>query len=118
MGELMRSPISLLLSDRVPGRVVTGVDDRTIEIVQGANIVRVVFDPATGLPAELHYDIPSDRGPLTLIQETLSDYRDVSGIKLPFRTAVLQNGAKYAEGEVTEITLNQGLKAEVLQKRP
>jgi hypothetical protein len=78
----------------------------------------VVFDPKTGLPAQLHYDVVTDRGQPVLVQETLSDFRDVDGIKLPFSITVFQNGTKYAEGVVTEIKLNQGLKPEVLQKRP
>jgi len=42
----------------------------------------------------------------------------VDGIKLPFASTIFQNGTKYADALVTEIKLNQGLKPEVLQKRP
>jgi len=118
LGDLIRVPMSLLLSDRIAGRVVSGADVDTLEIRQGDNVTRVVLDPRTGLPAELYYDLTSERGQPILVQENLSDYRDVDGIKLPFATTVLQNGTKYAEAVVTEIKLNQGLKLEVLAKRP
>jgi zinc protease len=118
IGDLVRVPVPLLLSDRLPGRTVAAIDDETIEIRQGVNVTRVVFDPKTGLPAQLHYDVVTDRGQPVLVQEILSDFRDVDGIKLPFAITVFQNGTKYAEGVVTEIKLNQGLKPEVLQKRP
>jgi len=118
LGDLIRLPVNLLLSDRVPGRTVAAIDDETVEIRQGEIVTRVVFDPKTGLPSQLHYDLLTDRGQPILVQETLSDFRDVDGIKLPFATTVFQNGTKYADGVVTEIKLNQGLKVEVLQKRP
>jgi len=118
LGDLIRVPMSLLLSDRIAGRVVSGADEDTLEIRQGDNVTRVVLDPRTGLPAQLYYDLTSERGQPILVQENLSDYRDVDGIKLPFATTVLQNGTKYAEAVVTEIKLNQGLKLEVLAKRP
>jgi hypothetical protein len=114
----MREPMSLLLSDRIAGRTVTGIDEETIEIRLGDNVTRVVLDPKTGLPSQLHYELLTDRGQPILVQETLSDYRDVDGIKLPFASTVYQNGTKYADAVVTEIKLNQGLKPEVLRKRP
>jgi len=116
--DLIRSPISLLLSDRVAGRIVTAIDDETVEISQGNITVRVLFDVKTGLPSQMQYDVPGDRGLPTLFEEDYSDYRDVNGIQLPFRVVVRQNGEKFAEGVVSEIKLNQGLKAEVLQRRP
>jgi zinc protease len=118
LGDLMREPMSLLLSDRIAGRTVTGIDEETIEIRLGDNVTRVVLDPKTGLPSQLHYELLTDRGQPILVQETLSDYRDVDGIKLPFASTVYQNGTKYADAVVTEIKLNQGLKPEVLRKRP
>lgn len=117
-GDVLRHPISLLLSDRVPGRILSALEEDTIEIAEGDVLARVVFDAATGLPSELNYEIVGDRGQVTMVRETLSDYRDVNGIKLPFRIAVLQNGSKYADGVISEIKLDQGLKPEVLQRRP
>lgn len=118
LGDLIRQPVSLLLSDRVPGRTISALDEDTVEIVAGNAVARVVFDRATGLPAQLHYEIPSPRGQPVLVREDLSDYRDVNGIQLPFHTRVYQNGAKFAEGVVSEIKLNQGLQPEVLLRRP
>jgi zinc protease len=116
-GDLLRHMISLLLSDRSPARKLGMVDEQTIEVVLGESSVRVVFDQATGLPSEADYEVATERQPI-LMQEIYSDYRDVNGIQLPFQVVTIQNGVKYADGQVIEIKLNQGLKPEVLQKRP
>jgi zinc protease len=117
-GDLMRLLIPLLLSDRVAGRIVTALDEETIEIVQGDLAAQLVLEKQTGLPSQLHYELVSDRGQPVLMEENYSDFRDVNGIKLPFAVTIYQNGQKYAQGVVSELKLNQGLKAEVLQRRP
>jgi zinc protease len=116
-GDLLRLQIPLLLSDRTPGRLVTGIDEQTVEITQGDLVTRVVFDPANGLPAQMLYDLPKENGPAVSIVEDLSDYRDVGGIKLPHAVTIWQAGAPYATGVVTEYKLNSGLKVEALQRR-
>jgi hypothetical protein len=78
----------------------------------------VTFDPATGLPAKLSYELSPEKNLPVLYQEDLSDYRDVNGIRLPFATTIYQGGVKYAEGAFSGYKVNQGLKIEVLQRRP
>jgi hypothetical protein len=117
-GDLFRLQIPLLLSDRAPGRLVKALDDDTIEITLGGQVVRVTFDPATGLPAKLSYELSPEKNLPVLYQENLSDYRDVNGIRLPFATTIYQGGVKYAEGAFSGYKVNQGLKIEVLQRRP
>ena len=117
-GDLFRLQIPLLLSDRAPGRLVKALDDDTIEITLGGQVVRVVFDPATGLPAKLSYELSPEKNLPVLYQEDLSDYRDVNGIRLPFATTIYQGGVKFAEGVFSGYKVNQGLKLEVLQRRP
>jgi zinc protease len=116
--ETLRSYISLLLSDRVPGRVISALDEQTIEITQGDLATRVVFDPQTGLPSKLLYELQMERQPVIFAEEELSDYREVNGIKLPFAIGVFRNGVKYSDGLVSEYKFNQGLKTEILQRRP
>ena len=65
------------------------VDDRELQVVQGKLApgglpIKLYFDPMTGLLVRLVYynDTPVGRIPT---QIDYSDYRDVSGIKMPFK---------------------------------
>jgi zinc protease len=116
--ETLRVYIPMLLSDRTPGRVITGLDDQTVEITEGDVATRIVFDPQTGLPSALLYESGLENQPVVFIQEELSDFRDVNGIKIPFAIGVKHNGVKYSDGVLSDVKLNQGLKLDVLQRRP
>jgi zinc protease len=114
--EILRTYVRMLVSDRLPGRVVAALDDETVEISQGSIRLQVVFDQETGLPAKMMYE--AYRVPPVMMQEEYSDFHDVDGIKIPFGITVTQNGSKYSTGKFTEFKINQGLKLEVLQRRP
>jgi zinc protease len=116
-GDLIRIPISMLLSDRVAERKVSAVDEQTIEIAQGDVLTQVVIDPQSGLPAKVLYEAQSDRRLPIYVEEEYSDFRDIGGVKLPHAVKVMRNGLKYSEG-VLEYKVNEGLKVEVLQRRP
>jgi len=53
-----------------------------------------VVDDNTGLPLKLSY-----AGPQGVIEETFSDFRDVAGIKIPFKISITQAGRKFAEAQ-------------------
>ena len=72
------------------------------------------FEPSTGLPSKIRY---SEGGGPEIV-EILSDFREVAGVKLPFKLVLEQNGNKAAEGNVTEYRINTGLTAEELSKKP
>lgn len=117
-GELFRNPFRLYLSDRDPGNTVNAVNDNTIEITDKAgNTVTLHLDPATGLPVKSVYPSIGQTGPIT-VEATVSDWRDIGGIKLPHKILVLQDGKKFGEATVTEIKLNSGVKLEELSKKP
>lgn len=116
--EILRIYIPMLLSDRIRGRVLTALDDQSVEITEGDVSMRILFDRQTGLPASMLHEVESENQPLIFIEEELSDFRDVNGIKLPFAITVKHNGAKFADGVLSDVKLNQGLKVEVLQRRP
>lgn len=69
----------------------------------------MTFDPATGLPATETYEA---------IEEIYSGWRDVSGIKLPAKVVLRQNGKHYADITINSVSLNQGLTVEQLSKKP
>ncbi len=116
--EVLRVYLSLLLSDSLPGRTVTALDEQTVEVALGDVSARLVLDPETGLPSKLLYDVQLDRQPVMFVEEDYSDFRDVNGIKLPFAVQVIRNGVKHSDGVISGYKLNQGLKVEVLQRRP
>lgn len=117
--DLFRSYIGLLLSDRVEGRTVNAIDRDAVEISdKNGNVARLIFDAATQLPKSLSYDAVSVNGAAPVVQETYSDFRDVNGVKVPFKIAMTQNGQRYADVAVSEFKINTGLTAAELQKRP
>jgi len=118
-GDLFRALIPLLRSDRVASRQVNSLDDRTVEISDGGGqIAKLVFDSATGLLQSVLYDTPTADGQVASVIDTYSDYREVGGIKLPFRIAITVGGRKYQDVTVRNIQLNTGLKIQDLEKRP
>jgi zinc protease len=69
----------------------------------------MTFDSATGLPATETYEA---------IEEIYSGWRDVSGIKLPAKVVLRQNGKHYADITINSVSLNQGLTVEQVSKKP
>jgi zinc protease len=98
--------------------IVVAVDDRTVEISAGDEIVRLVTDPATGLPQQLLYDSPQPSGPALPIEEEYSDFREVNGIQVPFHVTYHQGGKYLAESTVSQFQINIGLQLEDLERRP
>ena len=117
-GEILREPVSLILSDRDATRTVTAAGPKSVEIsTAGGESVRVEFDDATGLPVRQFYKEAGMGGP-SEVKETFSDWREVDGVKLPFKVLMEQNDAKVGEVAVSEIKINTGIKPEDLSKRP
>ena len=115
-GDLFRHYIRLLLSDRIEGRVVNGVDEHTVEISDPTGeAVQMVLDLETGLPSRLLYLSQPTVGAQVSVEEVFSDFRDVGGIKIPFGGTILQNGQTFAEVTVIQFQANQGLKLEEMQ---
>lgn len=118
-GELFRAWIPLMLSDRDAARTVNATGPSTVDISgAGGDSVRVEFDPATGLPVSQIYKETGMGGAPSEVKETFSDWRDVDGIKLPFKTLMEQNGKKAGEATISDIKLNTGLKADELSRKP
>ena len=116
-GEKMRVFFELMLADRKPEWTVNAVGENTVEISsKQGDSVRVEFD-AAGLPAKYSYQSMGMQGP-TAVVSTLSDYREVNGIRLPHKVVIEQGGQKFAEATVSEWKLNSGLTAEELSKKP
>jgi zinc protease len=119
LGDLFRSWFRLMLSDRIEGRTVNAVDGVSVEITDSTGQqCKVEFDPTTGLPRRVTYDTPQAVGPPIYTEDVYEDYREVEGLKLPFRIIINQGGSKFAETSVMDFKLNTGLKVADLARRP
>src|SRR5262249_6502302 len=112
-------------SDRDPDRNVNfvkkdKVGDREADVVE--------ISTKDGLQAELSIDAKSGEvlkkrykgeamtGPAATVEETYEDFREVNGIRVPFKIVIFQNDKKFAETQLTELHYNTGLKSEDLTK--
>jgi hypothetical protein len=50
--------------------------------------------------------------------ETYSDYRDLNGLKIPYKIAITLSGRKYQDLTMKSMQINVGLKTADLEKRP
>jgi hypothetical protein len=118
-GDLFRIWFRLMLSDLIEGRTVNGVDGTSVQVSDPVGQeCKIEFDTTTGLPRRITYDTPQAIGPPLYTEDILEDFRDVDGIKLPFKVTINQSGKKFANVTVTEYKLNSGLKLADLSRRP
>jgi len=124
-GEFFRMNETLLLSDRRPGRSVNFVrkqktGDREADVIEIAEQdgpqVRLLLDSVSGEILSKQYQGEALTGPPPKVEEIFEDYREVMGIRVAFKTIVMQNDKKFAESQITEFRYNTGLKPEDLAK--
>jgi len=117
-GELFRNLLHVILADRDASLKVNAVGKSTVEIsAAGGQSVRIDFDEATGLPAREQYQEAGQNGP-SEVAEIFADWREVGGLKVPFKMTIQQDGKKLADVTVQEYKFNTGLKAEELSHKP
>lgn len=115
-GVVFRQPFALMRSDRDPSRTVKAAGANAVEIsTSDGQKVKVEFDPKTGLPLRLLYAVSSNGQPVTRT-ETLSDWRDVSGVRFPFRAVQVDGDKKVLELTVSACKVNTGLTSADLVK--
>jgi zinc protease len=118
-GDLFRVYFRLLLSDRLDGRTVNAIDDNTIQISDATGqVASVEFDAQTGLPRKVSYDTPQAAGPPIYSEDVYDDFRDIGGVKIPFKLTINQGGRRFADVVVNEYKINVGIKPTDLAKRP
>jgi len=69
------------------------------------NELKMYLDPTSYLPVKISYRGQGMMGPSNF-EEVLSDFREISGVKLPFDQVINVEGKKYAETKVLEMNLN------------
>jgi predicted Zn-dependent peptidase len=117
-GDLFRMYFRLLLSDRIESRAVNAVDAETVEISNAeGEIARLVIDGTTGLPARILYETVRSNAPFPIsVEESIQEFQETGGMKIPSRFTIFGGGQKFADVLVVESKINQGLKVEDLQK--
>ena len=114
-GELFRNLLHVMLADRDPSLEMRAAGDQSMEIsAKDGESVTIELDPSTGIPSKETYQQAGGAS----IEETFSDWRDVEGLKMPFKMTLLQNGKPAGELTVTKYELNTGLKVEDLSQKP
>lgn len=78
--------------------------------------VKLYIDPKTNLVMRKNYTA-AIMGPPAETDEIYSDYRDVNGVKFPFKTVLLQGGKTKISEQLTEVKINPGI-AESAYKKP
>ena len=69
------------------------------------------------MPAREIYQEVGQKGPAE-VQETFSDWREVDGLKVPFKILVQQDGKPFGDLTVQEYKFNSGMKPEELSQKP
>jgi outer membrane lipoprotein-sorting protein len=82
---------------------------------KGGESVKLFIDPTTNLPIK-KISRRALMGPPADVEEQFSDFREISGIRLPFKITTLQNGKKAAEGTITEVKINTGVDPKLFAK--
>jgi zinc protease len=108
--ELSRRLVHLMLADQDASLTLQAGEKNSARIARlSGEAVRIEFDEATGLPVREFYQAAGEGAE---VAQTFADWRDVDGIKMPYRITFEQSGKKVATAEVDEYKFNTGLKAE------
>ena len=122
-GQLARNTLSLL---RAEGDFTVQFEKRdkvgeteadVIVIAKEGRSVRLFVDSSTGAVLKKAYRAPSQMGGLADLEEIYSEYKEVSGIKVPFCVQVTRNGSKFMEVSLTEVKFDTGVKPPDLAKK-
>jgi zinc protease len=123
--SFLRHTISLLQNFDQPGWSAQALgtaqmDGKTAEGVAVSNPARKVqvklwIDPASNLVVKKAYT-GALMGPPSEVEEIYSDYRETSGVKMPFKVVLFRDGKKYGEQTNTEIKINPSVPESAYQK--
>jgi hypothetical protein len=114
-GEVFRQILLLSLSDRDPSRTVNYVGPGALDIAsKDGESARLEVDEKTGMPQKVIYTDANGQ----IITQAFSEWREVGGIRLPYKWTVMQGDRKFATATVEDYKINSGLTPETLSKKP
>ena len=115
---MFRQSIALLQNFDKPGYTVQAlgpaqIEGRPTEVVAigepaSSLQIKVFIEPSTNLILMKRYTAAL-MGPPTETEEFYSDYRDIKGVKMPFRIVTKQGGKVGADMTVTDVKMNPGV---------
>lgn len=96
----------------LPDAEVEGKAAKVVELADAqGHATRFFIDPATNLVVKLEYDANGEKPEIFF-----SDYRDVSGVKVPYKTRVTQNGEPLMEMNSSEVQVNAAVDGKLFEK--
>ena len=115
MKELGHAPILLLRHRDAAGFKATAAGEgksgetptENVSIEHGGETVTLAVDPATGRVLAVSYRGAGPTGAPADVVQTYSDFRDVAGMLLPFKTTSTFNGEPGTSSTASSILLNE-----------
>lgn len=97
------------------------LNDKPVQVVivrhkQMNHAVKMYVDPQTSIVVKRVSRGRTMQGPADL-EEFLSDYRDVDGVKIPFKVETFADGKRQTQTTISSVKINSGVKDDVF-KRP
>jgi zinc protease len=118
-GQAFRNFFTMLVSDRDANRTVNNAGEGVIEISdKQGNMALLSVDAKTGVPLKLSYQSTQASGPTSTVDEVFGEWKEVSGVRLPHKITIRQGERVAAEINIQQWTINSGLKADDVSKRP
>ncbi len=120
--ELFRSHFHLFLADDLKAQFMgeESLEDKKVDVIlisdPAGNQLKMYVDLVTHLPLKESYQGTTMMGPGN-VEEIFSDYREVSGMKIPFSITSSANGQKVAETKILEINFNTQIDPELFIKK-
>jgi zinc protease len=96
------------------------IDGRRANVVlvttPGQQAIKLYLDAETNMVTRKSFRSKEGGAP-SENEETYSDYREVSGLRLPFKRSIKRNGKPFAEASITELKINSGVDDGVFAKQ-
>jgi hypothetical protein len=96
---------------------VNGKAADVVAVTIGDAKVTIYFDKQTHLTLKTAYDTLNQQAEKVKGESLYDDYKEVSGIKFPYKVTLLRDGEKFAESKVLEVKVNAGIEASKFTKQ-
>jgi predicted Zn-dependent peptidase len=120
--ELFRSHFHLFLADDLKAQFMgeESLEDKKVDVIlisdPAGDQLKMYVDQVTHLPVKESYEGTTMMGPGT-VEEIFADYREVSGMKIPFSITSFANGQKVADTKILELNFNTQIDPELFIKK-
>jgi hypothetical protein len=98
----------------VSNEAVDGRGCEVIEITSLGDSLRLAVDRESGNVLKRAYRVEGSTGVMTEVEEFLSDFREVDGLRLAFKVREVRDGKLARESVTSNLRINTGIRAEEL----